>query len=109
MREMARIVDLIGKFTGLLDEGTRINVLVQQERAPATEQSLMLKRHSLEKRLALRRLIAKADGGRRRRALNRRARVVGLGSRRRICARCLYARQRKKIDYKSILSEWYAI
>jgi hypothetical protein len=37
VREMARIVELVAKLTGQLDEGTRVNVLIAQQ-ARAGEQ-----------------------------------------------------------------------
>jgi transposase-like protein len=61
LREMARIVELIAKLTGQLDEGTRVNVLVQEREAREADQVAMLYRLSLDERRALRRLIAKAQ------------------------------------------------
>ncbi|MBV8771621.1 MAG: hypothetical protein JO166_04715 [Deltaproteobacteria bacterium] len=62
MRELARIFELIAKLTGQLDEGTRVNVLVQQQQQAAAEQELMLERLTVAERLELRRLVAKAQG-----------------------------------------------
>jgi len=62
VRELARIFELIAKLTGQLDEGTRVNVLVQQQQQAAAEQELMLERLTVAERLELRRLVAKAQG-----------------------------------------------
>jgi len=61
VRELARIFELIAKLTGQLDQGTRVNVLVAQQRAEEAEQELMLERSTVAERLELRRLVAKAQ------------------------------------------------
>ena len=62
VRELARIFELIARLTGQLDEGTRVNVLVQQQRQRDAAQELMLDRLTVAERLELRRLVAKAQG-----------------------------------------------
>jgi hypothetical protein len=62
VREMGRIVELVAKLTGQLDEGTRVNVLVAQQQERVGEQTLMLERLTVEERVELRRLISKAEG-----------------------------------------------
>jgi hypothetical protein len=62
VRELARIFELIARLTGQLDQGTRINVLVQQQQEREAEQELMLERLTVAERLELRRLVAKAQG-----------------------------------------------
>jgi hypothetical protein len=62
IREMARIVELVARLTGQLDESTRVNILVQQQAAAAAEQDLMLDRLTVPELAELRRLVAKAQG-----------------------------------------------
>jgi hypothetical protein len=58
---LARVHELLAKLTGQLDESTRVNVLVAQQRQRDSEQELMLQRLTIAERLELRRLIAKAQ------------------------------------------------
>src|SRR5690349_19615039 len=51
VRELARIFELIARLTGQLDEGTRVNVLVQQQRQRDAAQELMLDRLTVAERL----------------------------------------------------------
>src|SRR5690242_12447111 len=62
IRELVRIHELMARLTGQLDEGTRINVLIEQQQQAAAAQELMLDRLTVAERLELRRLVAKAQG-----------------------------------------------
>ncbi len=50
-------------MTGALDESTRVNILVQQQQERAGAQLTMLERLTVEERVMLRALVAKAQGG----------------------------------------------
>jgi hypothetical protein len=62
VREMARIVELVAKLTGQLDESTRVNVLIAERDQREARQATDLHRLTLEERLELQRLLAKAQG-----------------------------------------------
>jgi hypothetical protein len=61
-RELTRVYELVAKLTGQLDESARVNIAVVQRQQRDTEQSLMLERLTIEERVQLRRLVAKAQG-----------------------------------------------
>jgi hypothetical protein len=60
--KMTKIIEIIAKLTGQLDESARVNILVQQQAAAAAEQDLMLDRLTVLELAELRRLVAKAQG-----------------------------------------------
>jgi hypothetical protein len=62
MREMARIVELVAKLTGQLDEGTRVNVLIAERDQREARQAADLQRLTLDERLELQRFVPGAGG-----------------------------------------------
>jgi hypothetical protein len=62
IREMARIVELIAKLTGQLDESARVNVLVAEREQREASQVEDLSRLDLTERLQLARLLSKVRG-----------------------------------------------
>jgi len=67
VREMGRIIELVAKLTGQLDESTRVNVLIAERDQREAKQAVDLQRLTLEERLELQRLLAKAQARTRRR------------------------------------------
>lgn len=61
-REARETLMALAKLTGELDESTRVNVMIAQREAQEGEQLIMLERLTIEERLQLSALIAKAQG-----------------------------------------------
>jgi len=57
-----RVLELIARISGELDESTRVNVLIAQRRAEEEEQITDLARLTVEERLQLEKLLMKARG-----------------------------------------------
>ena len=55
-----RVLELIARLTGKLDESTRLNVIVAQRQAAEAAQATDLARLSVEERVTLESLLAKA-------------------------------------------------
>lgn len=60
VREVARVLELIAKLTGALDESTRIAVMVGERQAREKESATDLRRLSIDERISLQRLLEKA-------------------------------------------------
>jgi hypothetical protein len=58
----ARVLELIARLTGELDESTRMNVLIAQRLAAEAGQASDLARLTIEKRIQLEALLIKARG-----------------------------------------------
>jgi len=58
----ARVLELIARLTGELDESTRVNVLIAQRQAVEAEQATDLARLAVEERIQLEALLTKARG-----------------------------------------------
>ncbi len=60
--KQSKVLELVARLTGQLDEGTRVNILVQEREQREAAQVMDLQRLTLDERIELERLLEKASG-----------------------------------------------